>query len=108
MEIYQLTSRCYPKDGKTHVKKNWLSNKKFYIGKTNLGNRYMIKVNLFKEKKVNYFMDIMTGSFYNESGACMSSSQIRCHEFTEYNVSVVHMYNEITNKLKMMEIYEES
>jgi hypothetical protein len=100
MITYEITSKCFPKDGKKEAKKNWLKNKNMYIAKTNLGDRYMIKVNQFNDKNVNLYMDIITGSLYNTRGRCLSSSQITASTFSKLIMDSNTLLEEITKKLK--------
>lgn len=100
MITYEVTSKCFPRDGKKKVKKNWLKNKNMYIGKTNLGDRYMTKVSQFNDKSVNLYMDIITGSLYNTTGRCLSSSQIIAFSFSKLIIDSDTLLEEITTKLQ--------
>jgi len=100
MITYEVTSKCFPRDGKKEAKKNWLKNKNMYIGKTNLGDRYMTKVSQFNDKNVNLYMDIITGSLYNTTGRCLSSSQIIASSFSKLIMDSDTLLEEITTKLQ--------
>ena len=98
MITYEVTSKCFPRDGKKDAKKNWLKNKNMYIGKTNLGDRYMTKVSQFNDKSVNLYMDIITGSMYETRGRCLCSSYLHIKSINRINPDLNELVNELRKK----------
>jgi len=72
--------------------KNWLKDKKIYVGDTPLGKRHFTpELSTFGLR----FMDIITGSMYLPSGQCLSSNFLKVNRFTVLNADITKLVNEL-------------
>lgn len=72
--------------------KNWLKDKKIYVGDTPLGKRHFTpELSTFGLR----FMDIITGTMYLPSGQCLSSRYLKVNSFTVLNADITKLVNEL-------------
>jgi hypothetical protein len=90
---FALTNRCFPLfSPRKIVMKNWLKDKKIYLGDTPLGDRHFTpELSTFGLR----FMDIITGTMYLPSGQCLSSNFLKVNSFTVLNADITKLVNEL-------------